>query len=249
MREFQYLRKKNNVDVTLKRMRIGECIAQTYATKLNTAIYNLADSGKKVTLNGVHRRIYTQPMYVINAVVNMINLVEYRDLVNDNDATLALKYTYKGISGLGENGASIQQSYRYVDPSHAGILDLDSSTTSDPGMSGTICPMAKVFNGNGFSEYQEPNFWEEKYKKYQTNFFAKHPAKPALEFTREQTPCYEGLREKVVQESIDIDKVICPLYSTDPNVDFSSVGSELAKQLNEDKKVKSIFTIKTDDEV
>jgi hypothetical protein len=160
MREFQYLRKKNNVDVTLKRMRIGECIAQTYATKLNTAIYNLADSGKKVTLNGVHRRIYTQPMYVINAVVNMINLVEYRDLVNDNDATLALKYTYKGISGLGENGASIQQSYRYVDPSHAGILDLDSSTTSDPGMSGTICPMAKVFNGNGFSEYQEPNFWD-----------------------------------------------------------------------------------------
>ena len=76
---------------------------------------------------------------LINNISTMSNLISYRDKVNDNDATSALKFTYKGISGLGEDGASIQDVYRYVDPTHIGILDLDSSSGSDPGMSGMIC--------------------------------------------------------------------------------------------------------------
>lgn len=248
MREFQYLRKKNNIDVSLKRLRIGEPIAAVYANKLSSAIYALSDSGKKVTLTGVKKRIYTHPLYVINNIVNMSNLIAYRDLVNDNDATLALKYTYKGISGLGENGASIQQTYRYVDPSHAGIVDLDSSTTSDPGMSGTICPMSKLYNGNSFSDYQEPNFWEEKYKKFQTEFFEAHypDLKLAVQFSEKPEPDYLGLRDKVVQESLEIDRPICPIYSTtDPNMDYSMAGSALNKEKKEEKP-QSLFTIRED---
>jgi hypothetical protein len=249
MREFGYLRKKNNVDVSLKRLRIGEPIAAIYAAKLSSAIYSLSDSGKKVTLQAVKRRIYTNPMYVLNNLVNQSNLVAYRDLVNDDDATLALKYTYKGISGLGENGASIQQSYRYVDPSHAGIVDLDSSTTSDPGMSGTICPMAKVYNRNSFSEYQEPNFWEEKYKKYQTDFFKKNypnETKPVT-FEKEPEKDYYSLRQKVIQESLDIDRVTCPIYNTeDSTIDYSNIGKQLQKEKESESHIQSLFTIKKD---
>lgn len=246
MREFNYLRKKNNVDVSIKRYRIGEPIAAAYASKLSSAIYALSDSGKKVTLNAVHRRINTSPMYVINQIVNMSNLIAYRDLVNDNDATLALKYTYKGISGLGESSASIQQSYRYVDPSHAGILDLDSSTTSDPGMSGTICPMAKTYDGNSFSEYEEPNLWEEKYKKYQTDFLERKYPKVIKPITLQKDfePDYLGLRQQVVEESLAIDRAICPIYSTDgSNEDFTNAGAELKKMKENETQAQSLFTI------
>ena len=34
-------------------------------------------------------------MYVVNNAINMSNLVQYVDLVNDDDAFLALKWTYK----------------------------------------------------------------------------------------------------------------------------------------------------------
>lgn len=248
MREFAYLRKRNNVDVSLKRLRIGEPIAAIYANKLSSSLYALSDMGKKVTLQSVRRRVYTNPMYVLNAAINMSNLISYRDLPNDNDALLALKYTYKGISGLGENGASIQTSYRYVDPSQAGILDLDSSTTSDPGMSGTIVPTAKIYNGNSFSQYQEPNFWEDKYKKYQTKFFKSEygDLKPTVQFEKESDPEYLGLRDKVVAESIDADikKLICPVKDENGEIDYSAVASALRKDKDEDKKAESLFTVR-----
>ena len=252
MREFGYLRKKNNVDVTLKRYRIGEAIAASYAKKLILGLSRVADANKKVTLMGVKKNIYTHPMYVINQIMNMSNLVEYRDIVNDNDATVALKFTYKGISGLGENGTSVQRNYRFVDPSHVGILDLDSSTTSDPGMSGTICPMAKVYPGNSFSEYEEPNFWEEKFKPIQDKWFEENYPKKieVFKFADQPEKDYQALRKKVVEEALAIDRPICPFYNPDdPTMDFSITGALMREEQNELKNVKSMFTIKNDTEV
>ena len=133
LREFSQLRIKENVDVRTKRIRIADYVAAIYATKLNKGMYRISDMGKRITLKKVIQAIYTQPMYIMNNLSAQSNLVAYRDMVNDNDATVALKYTYKGISGLGEDGASVQPVYRYVDPSHVGILDLDASSGSYPG--------------------------------------------------------------------------------------------------------------------
>lgn len=249
MREFTYLRAKNNVDVSLKRYRIGEPIAAVYAKKLTTGLNICADLGKKVTLYSVHKHINTIPMYVINNIINMSNLIAYRDLVNDNDGMTALKFTYKGISGLGENGTSIQQTYRYVDPSHAGILDLDSSTTSDPGMSGTICPLAKVYPGNSFSEYEEPHFWEEQYKHYQTEWFESHyPEKiQPFEFNEPYVPDMTAPRKQIIKENLDIDKVICPFVdANDPSIEYSIARSQVALEYEEESNVKSMFTIVED---
>ena len=249
MREFGYIRAKNNVDVTLKRYRIGEPIAAVYAKKLITGLNICADLGKKVTLYSVHKHINTIPMYVINNIINMSNLIAYRDLVNDNDGMTALKFTYKGISGLGENGTSIQQSYRYVDPSHAGILDLDSSTTSDPGMSGTICPLAKLYPGNSFSEYEEPHFWEEQYKHYQTDWMDAHyPDRiNPIVFNEPLNIDITAPRKQVIKENLDIDKVICPVVdATDPSIEYSIARSQMALEYEEESNVKSMFTIVQD---
>ena len=252
MREFGYIRAKNNVDVSLKRYRIGEPIAAVYAKKITTGLNICADMGKKVTLYSVHRHINTIPMYVINNIINMSNLIAYRDLVNDNDGMTALKFTYKGISGLGENGTSIQQTYRYVDPSHAGILDLDSSTTSDPGMSGTICPLSTAYKGNSFSEYEEPHYWDEEYKHFQTDWLeSKYPnAVTPFRFKEPYKPDYTSLRKQIVKENLDIDKVICPFVdSNDTSIQLSTAYFQVGEEYEYEKQVKSMFTVVNDDDV
>ena len=144
----------------------------------------------------------------------------------------------------------MQRSYRFVDPSHVGILDLDSSTTSDPGMSGTICPMAKVYPGNSFSEYEEPNYWEEKFKPIQDNYFKENYPEPieVFSFQAEQKKDYQALRNQIIEESLAIDRPICPFYNVDDhNIRYSNAESLLKKEQNELQNVKSMFTIRKDD--
>lgn len=250
MREFKYLRDKNNVDVTLKRYRLGEPIASIYAAKLIKGILRATDMGRKVTLNAVRRAVRIHPMYIINRIINKNNLIAYRDMVNDNDATVALKWTFKGISGLGENGTNIQQVYRYVDPSHAKILDMDSSTTSDPGMTGTICPMAKVYEGNSFSEYKEPNFWESEMgplqQQCQETFFG--GGIDIVENTGEiEKPDPQEGRRRVFNETIRIDTPVCPLVST-VGEDLTIFAERLQETMTEQENLRSLFTIVKDTE-
>lgn len=247
MREFPALRAKENVDVTTKKRCIEDYIARTYATKISTGIHRISDMGKKVTLKSVIRAIYTNPMYVIRSIMCMNNLVDYVDMVNDNDATTALKFTYKGISGLGEDGASIQPVYRYVDPSHIGILDLDVSSTSDPGMSGMICPMAPIYENGFFSEFQEPNGWMDQYGYLQEEYLHRREV---------QSPFVDGqmfpeidpdeTRHKIIEECLELDKPQCPIFNiNDLNVDYTRLGEQMKE---EPHQIKSLFTIRKDDE-
>ena len=243
LREFSNIRLKENVDVRTKRARIADYIGQLYATNLNKGIHRISDLGKKVTLKKIEQAVYTQPFYILNNVssTNMSNLVSYRDLVNDNDATAALKYTYKGISGLGEDGASIQPIYRYIDPSHVGILDLDSSSVSDPGMSGMICPMTNIY-GTSFSEYEEPNTWRDQYGNLQTEW--KIGAVKPIQFEIEPPrPDYYEIRQNIVEEDLELTKVICPIYSDDPNINFAAYAESLEKKKDNEM---SLFVFKED---
>lgn len=251
MREFLYLKNKDNVDITIKRIRYpGDYIAHIYAMKMTDGLRRASDMGKRVTLHSVIKYINTQPMYLINQIINMDNLIDYRDFVNDNDGCTVTRGTYKGISGLGENGAAVQKLYKYVDPTHAGIMDLDASTESDPGMSGLICPMAKLYDHNYFSDYQEPNYWREQFKPLQKNFiYGNKNIKQGITFDHEVTPSYMELREKVIQESLDLDKVKCPIYSLDGSVDYSTYAALLEREEEENKERQSLFTIIQDDDV
>ncbi len=260
MREFYYIHAKDNVDVRIKRRRDGEYIAHVLATKLNKGIRRVSESGKRVTLRSVISAINIDPMYIINIIIKMSNLVAYRDMVNDNDATVALKYTYKGISGLGEDGTSIQRNYRYVDASHAGILDLDASSASDPGMSGMMCPMGKLYNHSSFTEYVEPDSWEEKYLPYQTQWKYKlneNTTKPITDVTEEQLEAvapnfdYKNIRDTIVEQSLDIDRVRCPIFNIfDSSIDYSNSARRIQQHLDEEaaKKPKSLFTVYKDGE-
>ena len=251
LREFSALRSKENVDIRTKRVRIAECIAAVYATKLNTGMHRITDAGRKITLKKVIQAVYTTPLYIINTISTMSNLFAYRDLINDNDATTALKYTYKGISGLGEDGGSVQPIYRYVDPTHVGILDLDASSNSDPGMSGMICPYTKIYN-HSFSDYKEPDTWREQYQQIHEEFLkrkneGKHNpfviTKPELANKID----YEKRRRIIEEEELELHRLTYPFVCADnPNIPWFPEGYFIDNTKKEEKK-KGLFTVTDED--
>jgi len=205
MREFGYLRKKDNLDISIKRPRgADEYLPAIYAVRISKGIYRISDKGKNVTFKDVAKVVDTAPNYILKNI-NSTNLIDYVDLVNDNDAELALAYTYKGISGLGDQGSgtAVPTIYRSVHPSHLGRVDLDASSASDPGLSGIICPMAKVY-GDSFSDYMEPNGWKEFYTEALKELHEMEGIKQAIEIQKKMgvPNSYDYVKEDMVKETI-----------------------------------------------
>lgn len=159
LREYQALRLKDNLDISMKRIRGAEYIAALYATKISEGIFRISGKGNKITLSQIEKAINTYPDYLIKAIAKD-QLINYRNSVNDLDAVSALKFSYKGLSGLGEKSNSIPRQYRQVHKSHLGRLDLTAVSSSDPGLTGMLCPMVDLHNGS-FSQNPEPNTWRE----------------------------------------------------------------------------------------
>ena len=213
MREFNYLRTKDNLDVSTKRPRLAdEYLPAVYAMKLSRGIYRISDKGKNVTFKDVVRVIDTSPTYILNNI-NATNLVDYVNLVNDNDAELALSYTYKGISGLGEQGSgtAVPIIYRSIHPSHLGRIDLDSSSASDPGLSGTICPTAKVYDG-AFTDYEEPNTWRGFYNELVDKVHTMHGMVQTIEMQKKMGLSYDYVKEDMVKETIETYRRLIPVF-------------------------------------
>lgn len=162
MREFNALRMKDNLDISIKKIRFAEYIASLYAFKIAQGIYRVSDANKKATVESIRKAIRTDPNFLLVAITKS-KMISYRNMVSDMDSMQALKFTYKGVSGLGENSnQSIPNIYRSIHPSHIGRVDLDASSDGNPGITGTICPFTPIYNGF-FDDYQEPNSWEQEF--------------------------------------------------------------------------------------
>lgn len=88
---------------------------------------------------------------------NLSDVVKSDDLVNDMTFLQDLAYSSKGPNSLGESSSKlISAKFRYIHPSHLGILDLNVSSNSDPGMSGAFVPFVKLYDGYYFNPEHEP---------------------------------------------------------------------------------------------
>lgn len=181
MREFNSLRLKDNLDIGFKKIRFAEYIASLYAFKVAQGIYRVSDANKRASIEGIRKAIRTDPNFLLTAITKS-KMVSYRNMVSDMDSMQALKFTYKGVSGLGENSNdSIPSIYRSIHPSHIGRVDLDSSSDGNPGITGTICPFAPNFDGF-FDDYQEPNSWEQEFMTVMDEYHKLYGKSQALVF-------------------------------------------------------------------
>lgn len=210
VREFGNLMMKNNLDVGSKRQRLAEYIAALYALKLSQGMFSLSDDGDTIQVSQIEKRIFTFPDYLLKTI-SKDRLINSRSNVNDMDAFAALKWSVKGVSGLGESkDSSIPSGYRQVHPSHLGRLDLDSSSPNDPGVAGLLCPMAPIFD-NYFSDYTEPNNWREEVREMIKEYKKAKGLQEVFTFQREigVTPDIE--KESILDETVDIvEKKIVP---------------------------------------
>lgn len=204
MREFSFLKARDNMDISTKHPRMAdEYLPAIYAMKISRGLYRISDKGKNVTFKDVVRVLDTPPNYILKNI-NAANLVDYVDLVNDNDAELAISYTYKGVSGLGDQGSgtAVPIVYRFVHPSQLGRVDLDASSSSDPGLSGLICPMAKINNGS-FTDYNEPNGWKKFYIETLSELKIMHNMQQAIDLKKRCGLEYDYVKEDMVRETIE----------------------------------------------
>ena len=153
---FNALTVKDNCNIACKRVRFGEYIAIYYAHKLAYNIRRIANLTSKVAMNKLLQTVQIRHNFLIDQLKSRCTLITYNNNVNDNDAITALKFSFKGISGIGENKASaVQTKYKLVNISHLSRIDLTNSSNSDPGMTGSLVPYLQLYNG-ALSDYQEP---------------------------------------------------------------------------------------------
>lgn len=205
IREFSALRQKDIFDISFKRLRFPEYIAALYAMKVSRGIFRIADSGN-LTIDQIVKAINIYPDYLLKQITRD-KLVNYKNLVSDADALYALKFTYKGVSGIGEDnnnkGSSVPPAFRRVHPSHLGRVDLDTSSATDPGLSGMLCPLADIYD-NSFSDYQEPNSWRERSDELLKEYRELMGYQEALKFRKELGFEVDNSRAALIDESMDI---------------------------------------------
>lgn len=239
MREFKYLKMKDNLDIATKKARLAdEYIPALYATRISKSIYRISDKGVNVKFKDVVRAINTDPNVIIK-MIGKSNLISYVDLVNDNDAELALSYTYKGISGVGENSSkSVSVKYRRVHASHLGRVDMDASSASDPGLSGIICPMADKV-GDSFTDYDEPNTWTDCYNEIHNQYQSLCGMIDAIELKKHLGLSYDYVKEDLVRESIEnYNRILPAIIDVSGNEDFS-VPSTIGTNIKSDAYIKT----------
>ena len=163
--EYNNLRIKDNLNILTKKLKWGGYIALIYAAKLSRSIYRLSDKAKEADLSTIRKSLITDPMYLIQQMTKD-PLINFRGLTTDLDSVLPIKFTYKGESGI----KTVSNAYKLIHPTNLGILDPDNSSPSEPGSSGAIVPMVKLYKGNYFSEFTEPLTFEKDYAELYNNF-------------------------------------------------------------------------------
>ena len=230
LREFNELRKKDNLDISTKRIRYEEYFGAIYAISFATGLYRISDEASKLQIDRLEKAIYTFPDFLLKQI-SKDSLVNYNNSVNDMDAITALKFTYKGVSGVGDgNTASIPVNYRQVHPTHLGRLDLDSSTANDPGLSGMLCPMASIHN-NFFSDYKEPNNCRTEVDQILAQGAQLEGLKNALEYQGTINGVnVEEQRLAVIQDTLSsIEKLITPIARINKEIDnIESIPNSIA---------------------
>lgn len=158
---FNTLKARNNMDMANKRIRRNEYIVMaTLGKKVSENINKLIEKKSKSKMNTMDTllELFNFPSDIIlSGMKNMTDVVKADDIVNDMTFLQEMAYSFKGPNSLGENSSKmISAKYRYIHPSQLGILDLNVSSNSDPGMSGSFVPFVKLYDGFFFNPNPDP---------------------------------------------------------------------------------------------
>lgn len=202
LREFSNLMIKDNLMISTKRVRFAEYVASIYAMKISRGIHRISDLGTKAKLTHLKKVLITNPTYLIYSLTKS-TLINSRTDINDNDGYNPLKVTFKGRSGIGEGKKpTISKGARQIEPDYMGRIGLVESSSNDPGLSGLLCPYAKLHR-DSFSKDEEPLTWEEDYAQLIKDYRDLTNKKEVLIFKKKMTDIYDETLDDIISDSIE----------------------------------------------
>lgn len=158
---FDVLKNRNNIDMNNKRIRKNEYIVQSsLGKKINENINKLIELKSRSKMNTIETllELFNFNSDIILSGMRALNdLIKSDDLSNDLTFLSDLAYSTKGPNSLGENSSKkISIRYRQRHPSMTGIIDLNTTSNSDPGMSGSFVPFVELHDKFYFNAEPEP---------------------------------------------------------------------------------------------
>jgi len=158
---FDELKARNNIDILNKRIRKNEYIVlSSLGKKISENINKLIEKKSKSKMNTMDSLLEMFNFgsdIIVSGMRNIGDLVKSDELVNDMTFLQDISYSSKGPNSLGENSSKmISAKYRYIHPSHLGIVDLNTTSNSDAGLSGSFVPFVEIYDKYYFTPDAEP---------------------------------------------------------------------------------------------
>ena len=158
---FDSLKQRVNIDMANTRIRKNEAIVgATLGRKISENINKLIERKSKSKLNNMDTLLELfnfNSDIILTGMRNMNDLIKSDDGSNDMAFLNDFAYTAKGYQSLGESSSKmISDKYRHLHPSMVGTVDLFTTSNSDCGMSGSITPFVKLYDGFFFTPEKEP---------------------------------------------------------------------------------------------
>ncbi len=125
IQNYNELRKKDNLDLTNKRLRCNEYVASLLTKAFSDRVNRIIGYGNKVTIEKISE-IFKFNGDIIIKQLHKSGLLRYDDNVNDMDMFSKLKFTLKGPNSLGgKSDKTISVAYRGIHPSFIGRIDIN----------------------------------------------------------------------------------------------------------------------------
>jgi hypothetical protein len=140
MREYDMLRRQDNMDLMHKRARLHEYLLYPLLIKWSNGVYRILNS-KQVGFNDL-RTLFSNlsPRLIVKNLLSN-DLLRYSSAVNGIDLfNSALKFSMRGPQSVASGTRAISVRYRGIHESYVGVIGLNTSSNGDPGMSGTFTP-------------------------------------------------------------------------------------------------------------
>lgn len=124
LQNYSYLRKKNNHDLSMKRMRCNEVTAFYFIQAMSQRINQLLNK-KKLSIEAIERIFNWNSEELFRIMLSSKNtLLKYDADINCFDMLNALRFSFLGSQGI-TGGKNIGDQFRDIYPSHLGRIDLN----------------------------------------------------------------------------------------------------------------------------
>lgn len=152
-RNFDYFKSKNNLDLKTKRVRLNEHLVYHLNERISNHCNRLLNRND-VTMKNLVELVTFRRTELVSSI-QKARLTRTDNLVNDMSVLALLKYSVKGPNSM----SNLADIYRGTDVSEIGNIDIHDTSSTEPGLSGSLVPCSNIDSSGYFSEEDEPQHY------------------------------------------------------------------------------------------